>query len=220
VCGPASDPAGPTPPVVTLNVPEIRDYEVINKELRRLLDEGAPRIVLAGVEGQRLLGFGLSGNWPATIVIDGRAGPELAARLDASNLTIICRGDAADGAAGGLRAGRIVIEGDAGDGLGYAQAGGTILVKGNAGHRAGLMQAGGSLIVLGDVGRLAGDRQGGGLLVAHRGRVGPHAGKGRVGGQLIEVSTHGPHDRAEIEALAIIRGECGEWLSPDAFPIV
>jgi glutamate synthase domain-containing protein 3 len=168
----------------TLDVPELRDYDLINKELQRLLDAGATRVVLAGVEGQRLLAANLRGPWSATIVIEGDSGPELAAGLDARNVTVVCRGRAADAAGSGLRAGRVVIGQGSGDGLGYAQRGGTIVVRGDAGHRAGLLQAGGLLIVLGATGRLTAERQSGGFFVAHEGRLGPHEGRGRRGGSL------------------------------------
>jgi glutamate synthase domain-containing protein 3 len=185
-------PAGDVPaagPEATLAVPEIRDYDLVNKELARLLDAGAGRIVLAGVEGQRLLASGLRGPWSSTIVVDGHAGPELAAGLAAPGLTVVCRGDAADGAGSGLAAGRIVIEGSAAEGLGYAQAGGTIVVKGAAGHRAGLMQSGGLLVLLGSVGRLAGERQRGGLLVAFGDCLGPTTGRGQTGGRLLRLAS-------------------------------
>ena len=203
---PASPGAGAG---ITLSVPEIRDYELINKELAGLLGGGARRIVLAGVEGQRLLMSRLRGDWSATIVVDGHAGPELAAEMNAPGLTVLCLGGAADAAGRGLVAGRVVIEGDVGDGLGYAQRGGTILVRGGAGPRAGLMQAGGSLVVLGAVGRLAGERQSGGILVVPDDRVGPHAGRGRLGGRLVRL---GPsealptHDLDALESALLAMG--------------
>jgi glutamate synthase domain-containing protein 3 len=181
---PGSDASG-TGPEAILAVPELRDYDLINKELRRLLDAGATRVVLAGVEGQRLLVAGLRGSWSATIVVDGNAGPELAAALDAPHVTVVCRRGVADAVGTGLRAGRLVIGGNSGDGLGYAQRGGTMVARGDAGHRAGLMQAGGLLVVLGATGRLAAERQSGGLFVAHEGRVGPHEGRGRRGGRSL-----------------------------------
>lgn len=182
--------------IATLAVPELRDYDLINKELTRLLDEGAGRVVLAGAEGQRLLASRLRGDWSATVVVDGHAGPELAAEMDAPGVTVVCRGGAADAAGRGLVAGRLVIEGMAGDGLGYAQRGGTILVRGNTGHRAGLMQSGGAIVLLAEVGRLAGERQSGGILVVNTGRLGPHSGRGRMGGRLVRL---GPDQWLPIE---------------------
>src|SRR5262249_12960725 len=120
-----SGPAGGMAPV--LSIPEIRDYRQINAELARRLDAGAGRGVLAGVEGQRLLASGLSGAWRAVVEVEGDAGPELVAGLDAPGLMVICRGTAADGAACGLHAGSVLILGDAGDAAGYNQAGGTVV---------------------------------------------------------------------------------------------
>ena len=87
------------------------------------------------------------------VEVEGHAGPELAAELDAPGLTVVCRGPVADGAARDLRAGRVIILGDAGDALAYSQRGGTVLVAGSSGHRAGLGLAGGSLVMLGQVGQ-------------------------------------------------------------------
>ena len=184
--------------VATLSVPELRDYELINKELARLLGDGARQVILAGVEGQRLLVSRLRGDWSARIVVDGRAGPELAAEMDAPGVTVVCRRNAADAAGAGLTAGRLVIEGEADDGLGYAQRGGTILVRGDTGHRAGLMQAGGAIVLLAGVGRLAGERQAGGLLVVNAGRFGPHSGRGRMGGRIVCL---GPDQRLPADDL-------------------
>lgn len=174
--------------VPTLPIPELRDYRRINAELIRLLDEGHPHVLLEGVEGQRLLLHGLTGPWTATVELDGRAGPELAAALDAPNLLVVCRGNAADGCGSGLRDGRLLVVGDAGDVAGYAQRGGTLVVAGKAGHRAGLNRSGGTLVLLGEAGRLAGERQSGGTLYARAEALGPHAGRDLLGGRFSPLS--------------------------------
>lgn len=181
-----SRPASPGP-VPAISIPEIRDYERINTELVGFLDQGHPHVRLVGAEGQRLLASRISGAWNALVEVQGRAGPELAAELNAPGLTIVCSGNAADGAGRALRAGRLVILGDAGDALGYTQEGGTIAVAGSAGARAGLGQRGGLLAVCGPVGRLAGERQSGGRLFVHEAALGPHAERGRRGGRLIRL---------------------------------
>ncbi len=71
------------PADVVIAVPEIRDYHAINSELVHRLDLGHRTIRLAGVRGQRLLAAGLVGGWSAVIELEGDAGPELAAGLDA-----------------------------------------------------------------------------------------------------------------------------------------
>ncbi len=160
---PGGGPARPRPDAI-LPVPEIRDYRQINLRLLQALDAGARLVRLAGVEGQRLLAAELRGSWQAVVEIEGRAGPELAAGLDATGLTVVGLGDAADGAGRGLRAGRLLVLGTCGDALGYSQAGGAILAAGPAGARVGLDQTGGLLAVRGPVGRLAAERQAGGIL--------------------------------------------------------
>lgn len=210
----SADPGRPTrdEPVPVVSVPEIRDYTRINAELVRLLDAGHRRVRLIGAEGHRLLAFGLKGSWPARIEVEGHAGPELAAELDAPRLVVSLSGSAADGAGRGLKAGRLVIRGGAGPVAGYAQEGGSILIFGDAGPRAGLDQRGGWLVVGGSVDRLAGERQEGGRLVV-AGAVGPHSGTGRRGGRLVLLAVAGPDD------LDAIREEAfgPDW--PDALPI-
>jgi glutamate synthase domain-containing protein 3 len=171
--------------VPVISIPDIRDYQKINAEIVALLDAGHHRVRLAGAEGQRLLGSGLRGAWNALVELEGSAGTELAAALDAPGLTIVCRGPADDGAGRGLRAGRVVILGAAGPAVGYAMEGGTIVVLGPVGPRAGLNQRGGRIVALGPVGPLAAERQAGGSFLVHEDRLGPHSGRGRRGGQII-----------------------------------
>ena len=209
-------PIDPEPTGSVVDVAEVRDYPLINAEVEARLRLGLGRVILAGVEGQRLLLAGLSGPWEAVVEIQGRAGPELAATLDAPGLRVVCQGPAADGAGRALRAGRLLIRGDAGAGVGYTQAGGTIVVAGSAGPRAGLDQAGGTLILLGEVGRLAGERQAGGRLYAVGDRLGPHAGLGRRGGRLIRLSVGGEPAVADDRlAFRDALDGLGPWLKSD-----
>ena len=168
-----------------VSIPDIRDYHLINAELGRQLHLGHRHVRLVGAEGQRLLVAGLAGPWSAVVEVEGRAGPELAAGLDAPNLTVVCRGSAADGTARGLRNGLVIIRGNVGPAVGYAQRGGAVVVAGEAGPRAGLNQSGGVLFLRGRVGPLAGERQSGGRLFAVGSQLGPHAGRGRRGGRLV-----------------------------------
>lgn len=212
---------GPSAGSAALCVPEIRDYERINAELAQRLDEGYRHVRLMGAEGQRFLAAGLSGMWDAEIEIEGRAGPELAAGLNAPNVTVICRGPAADGAGRSLRAGQIVIVGDAGEALGYAMEGGTLMAGSAAGARAGLNQYGGTLFVRGIVGRLAAERQSGGRFLAYRQRLGPNAGRGRRGGRLVLFGPGAP-DTGEIpkpddfDELQALCGILDRWMAPTA----
>ena len=189
-------------------VPEIRDYQRINAELTALLDAGHRRVRLAGVEGQRLLASKLRGGWDAVVDVEGRAGPELGAWLDAPGLTVICHGSAADGVGSNLLDGLIVVQGDVGAAVGYAMRGGAIMVYGAAGPRVGLNQAGGTLVIRGDVDRLAGERRSGGRLFVLSGRLGPHADRGVRGGRMVALASwdepdapSDPADRAMLEAI-------------------
>ncbi len=192
-------------PGVVIPVPEIRDYHEINKEIVRHLDEGRKTIRLSSVRGQRLLAAGLRGEWSATIVMEGDAGPELAAGLDAPGLIVIGLGSSADGAASGLRAGTVVLLGGAGPALGYAMRGGRVVAAGSVGPRAGLGQSGGEIVVLGEAGPLAAERQSGGRFVVGSGRLGPHPGLGQRGGELVLMK---PEDLDRLEILKPVR----EWI--------
>jgi glutamate synthase domain-containing protein 3 len=182
---PDPDAAGPALVDSIIAIPELRDYQRINAELVQRLDRGDRRVRLHGAEGQRLLLAGLVGGWSALVEIEGNAGPELAAGLNAPGLTVVARGTSADGAGAGLRSGRLILKNATGDALAMGQEGGAILAAAAAGHRAGLGQRGGVLVLLGPVGRLAGERQAGGWLFAYRDQLGPHTGHGRRGGALL-----------------------------------
>ncbi|HZW31510.1 MAG TPA: glutamate synthase [Isosphaeraceae bacterium] len=202
------------PAAVVLAVPEIRDYRAINQELVRHLDRGCPSIRLTGALGQRLLASGLRGRWSAMIEIEGDAGPELAAGLDAPGLTVVCRGSAGDGAASGLKAGRVLVLGRVGTAVGYAQGGGLIMVAGTAGARAGLGQLAGDLILIGGAGPLAGERQSGGRLIAQA-DLGPHAGRGRRGGRFLRLDQRRePLAESDRAALEFAFTTFASWLGP------
>jgi len=186
--------------IVDLPVPELRDYRRINAEIARHLDAGEIRVRLSGVEGQRLLLHGLAGPWDAIVEVEGDAGPELAAELDAPNLLVVCNGDAADGAGRHARGGRLLILGTAGTATAYGLRGGSVVAAQATGPRAGLNLAGGSLVLLGPAGQLAGERQ-------------PHAGRGRRGGGLICIRLAEESDPAgEIEPLRNALRGLEPWL--------
>jgi methylamine---glutamate N-methyltransferase subunit B len=191
--------AQPNPAEVVLAVPEIRDYRAINGELVRHLDQGCRAIRLTGAGGQRLLASGLTGSWAGVIEVAGDAGPELAAEMDAPNLTLVCRGSVGDGGASRLIAGRVLIVGRAGVAFGYAQRGGLAMVAGTTGARAGLRQRGGDLILIGRAGPLCGESQSGGRLLTCA-ELGLHAGRGHRGGRFIRIDQTGSFDDADDRA--------------------
>ena len=71
-----------------------------------------------------------SGGVDGDLEVEGVAGPELAAGLEAPGLTIVARSDVLDGAGSGLVEGLLVVLGSAGSAVGYAQQGGLIAVTG------------------------------------------------------------------------------------------
>ena len=192
------EPAGTTPPVIM--IPEIRDYKRINAELIDLLNRGHRTIRLESAEGQRLIASGLMGTWSATIEIHGWTGPETAANLNAPNLTILANGPSLDGAARGLRAGRVLFSEDVGDAAGACQSGGTLVVSGSSGHRTGLGQAGGHLAIFGASGRLAGERQVGGWIFLRGRPIGPYLGRAGRGGRI--VTRFDPEDLDDLDRSA------------------
>jgi methylamine---glutamate N-methyltransferase subunit B len=195
-------------------VPELRDYHQINAELVRRLRLGQRHVRLEGVEGQRLLVAGLAGPWQALVEVDGNAGPELAAEMNAPGLTVVCRGTAADGAGRGLVAGTLVVLGPASAALGYLQQGGLIVAAGEVGPRPGLCQRGGELVLLGKAGSLAGERRSGGRLFLHEHQAGPHLGFGSRGGRSIPLGKDlahleelAPEDRSVVEGALELSGK-------------
>ena len=202
----AGDRGREEPAASSIPVPELRDYHQINAELVRRLDLGQPHVRLEGVAGHRLLVAGLSGAWQAIVEVDGNAGPELAAELNAPGLTVVCRGTAADGAGRGLLAGTLVVLGRAGTALGYLQQGGLIVAATDVSPRPGLCQRGGDLVLLGNAGALAGERRTGGRLFLRTDLAGPHLGFGSRGGRLVSLDAYvagreglAPEDRSTID---------------------
>lgn len=206
------------PAAAIVSAPEIRDYAKINAEVVERLNAGCTEVKVQGVAGQRLLLAGLRGSWNATIEIEGDAGPELAAGLDAPDLLVVCKGGAGDGAGSGMRSGRLLVLGPAGDAIGYNQAGGTIVAAGAVSHRAGLRQAEGTLVLMGETGRLAGDRQTGGLTIARDELLGPRAGRGRQGGGFVRYErlqvSFAPGECPELADLGKALAGLEPWLAP------
>jgi glutamate synthase domain-containing protein 3 len=172
-------------------VPELRDYHQINTQLVRRLNLGQTHIRLESVAGQRLLASRLSGPWKAVIEVDGDAGPELAAELDAPGLLVVCRGNAADGAGSSLAAGQLLVLGNCCVALGYFQKGGLIVCRGDAAPRAGLNQRGGELVLLGRFGALTGERQSGGRLFLPTDNSAPHVSFSARGGRVVRFPLQG-----------------------------
>ena len=166
-------------------------YKVLNEMVHRALEEGAKRIILENVAGQRYIGDGLKGE-DIEIVIRGTPGNDLAAFMDGPR--IVVEGNAQDGVGNTMNRGEVIIYGDAGDILGYSMRGGRIFVRGDVGYRVGIhMKAYKDLfpvvIVGGGTKDFLGEYMAGGLLVVlglegNDELVGDFVGTGMHGGSI------------------------------------
>lgn len=163
-------------------------HEVLNKEVRESTDSV---IQIAGVNGQRYIGAGLSGK---TIAVYGTPGNALGAYMDGAFVEVF--GNAQDAAGDTMNNGTIVVYGSAGDATGYAMRGGMILVEKDTGYRAGIhMKEYESrmpvMIVGGSAGSFLGEYQAGGVIVVlgigkkREMPVGNFCGTGMHGGKII-----------------------------------
>ena len=109
-------------------------YRDLNAELRKVLADGAQRIELDNVCGQRYIGTDL--DKPVEIEIFGTPGNDLGAFMDGPR--IIVRGNAQDGCGNTMNNGEIIVHGHAGDITGLSARGGKIFVRDDVGYRAGI----------------------------------------------------------------------------------
>ena len=109
-------------------------HRELNAKLRELISNGANRIELHNVYGQRYIGTDLGK--PATLDIFGTPGNDLGAFMDGPR--IIVHGNAQDGCGNTMDDGEIIVHGHAGDILGLSARGGKIFIKEDVGYRAGI----------------------------------------------------------------------------------
>jgi len=109
-------------------------YRELNAKLRGVVSDGARRIELRNVYGQRYIGTGL--NKAVEIEVFGTPGNDLGAFMDGS--TIIVHGNAQDGCGNTMNGGEIIVHGHAGDIIGLSARGGKIFVRDDVGYRAGI----------------------------------------------------------------------------------
>jgi glutamate synthase domain-containing protein 3 len=109
-------------------------YRELNARLRQLARNGARKIALQNVYGQRYIGTDLGR--PIEIEIFGTPGNDLGAFMDGPK--IIVHGNAQDGCGNTMNNGQIIIHGHAGDILGLSARGGKIFVREDAGYRAAI----------------------------------------------------------------------------------
>ncbi len=109
-------------------------YRTLNERLAELVRQGASRLRVLAVSGQRYLGTNLMA--PVRVAIDGVPGNDLGAFMDGPQIEVM--GDAQDGCGNTMNSGLIAVHGSVGDIAGHSMRGGTILVRDNAGYRVGI----------------------------------------------------------------------------------
>ena len=109
-------------------------YKDLNSLLRAISSNGAEKIEIHNVCGQRYIGTDLD----ADIQIDiyGTPGNDLGAFMNDSKIVVY--GNAQDGCGNTMNEGQIVVHGHAGDITGYSMRGGKIFVRDNVGYRVGI----------------------------------------------------------------------------------
>ncbi|HEY81831.1 MAG TPA: hypothetical protein G4O01_00890 [Dehalococcoidia bacterium] len=109
-------------------------YRELNARLRELAQNGARKIELHNVYGQRYIGTNL--NRPVEVTIFGTPGNDLGAFMEGPRITVY--GNAQDGCGNTMNDGEIIIHGHAGDVIGLSARGGKIFVRDSVGYRAGI----------------------------------------------------------------------------------
>ncbi|MDT3699342.1 MAG: hypothetical protein RO469_07930 [Thermincola sp.] len=141
-------------------------YRQLNEMIQQAVNDGATKVVLKNVNGQRYIGTRL--NKPVEFEIEGVPGNDLGAYLNGSN--IIVRDNGQDAIGNTMNAGKIVVHGHAGDVLGYAMRGGKLFIKSDVGYRVGIhmkeYQDHVPVIVIGGrAGSFLGEYMAGGVLI-------------------------------------------------------
>jgi glutamate synthase domain-containing protein 3 len=197
-----------------------RSVREINQAIRRLIEAGAPEILISNPGARHNIAVAILSD--VAITIDGPVGYYAGGMSDGVRLTV--RGSAGWGVAECMLAGTVVVDGHAGNGAAASIRGGTVVVRGDAAARAGIAMKGGLLVVGGDAGYMTGFMMQRGRIIVC-GDAGPaladsmYEGIVFVGGDIAElgndtvVSEATPEEHAEIQATLARHGVKG----PDAF---
>lgn len=109
-------------------------YKDLNTLLRGMSNNGAEKIEIRNVCGQRYIGTDLDAE--VQIDIYGTPGNDLGAFMNGPN--IVVHGNAQDGCGNTMNEGKIAIHGSAGDITGHSMRGGKIFVRDDVGYRVGI----------------------------------------------------------------------------------
>jgi len=152
-------------------------YRELNTSLRKAASNGARKIELCNVHGQRYIGTDL--DKPVELEIFGTPGNDLGAFMNGPR--IIVHGDAQDGCGNTMNEGEIIIHGHAGDIIGLSARGGKIFVREDVGYRAGIhmkeYQGKKPVLVIGGAAQdFLGEYMAGGILIL----LGLNIGEGKL----------------------------------------
>lgn len=141
-------------------------YKQLNDLVQEAVNEGATKLILKNVNGQRYIGTRVAR--AVEIEIEGVPGNDLGAYMNGS--TIIVRDNGQDAIGNTMNAGKIVVHGHAGDVLGYAMRGGKLFIKGDVGYRVGIHMKEYEhnvpvIVIGGTAGSFLGEYMAGGVLV-------------------------------------------------------
>jgi glutamate synthase domain-containing protein 3 len=109
-------------------------YKDLNCLLRAISSNGAEKIAVRNVYGQRYIGTDLDAD--TQIDIYGTPGNDLGAFMNGPR--IVVHGNAQDGCGNTMNEGKIVVHGSAGDITGHSMRGGKIFVRDDVGYRVGI----------------------------------------------------------------------------------
>jgi len=109
-------------------------YKDLNSLLRLISSNGAERIEICNVCGQRYIGTDLE--MDKQIEIFGTPGNDLGAFMNGPQ--IVVHGNVQDGCGNTMNEGQIVVHGQAGDLAGHSMRGGKIFVRDDVGYRVGI----------------------------------------------------------------------------------
>ncbi|MEE9151592.1 MAG: hypothetical protein V3U20_07150 [Thermoplasmata archaeon] len=142
-------------------------YWVLNEKIHNAADEGAKRIILKNVLGQRFIADCME-HTDLKIDIYGTPGNDLGVFM--SGPTIEVFGSCEDQTGNTMNSGTIIVHGNAWDVTGLAARGGKIFVKGNGGYRIGIhmkeyMDQKPIVVYGGSVKEFFGEYMAGGILV-------------------------------------------------------
>jgi glutamate synthase domain-containing protein 3 len=193
----------------------------INRELRRLVAEGAQAVDILNPAARHNLAVSLTDDvalrfagpvgWYAAgmncgpqVEVRGNCGWGVAECMMSGSVAV--HGHAGSGAAASIRGGTVVVAGDAGARAGIAMKGGLLVVGGDVGYMSGFMMQRGTMVVCGDAADGLGDSMYEGVIYL----AGKVAG---LGADAVERDL----DDADVLALQAALAGAGIDRAPDGF---